>query len=108
MDQIILDNRLEACGSAARTPLKQIVIDALLRAWRTLRQAAKSQTARKHLRVCENVSLGDKRFVALIQVDDERFLIGGAASSIAMLARLSEPFSASLTQANSQGPADLS
>jgi flagellar biogenesis protein FliO len=42
------------------------------------------------LRVCESVSLGEKRFVALIQVDDQRFLIGGSAASVSLLSRLQE------------------
>ena len=43
---------------------------------------------RKRLRVCESVSLGEKRFVAVVQVDGQQFLVGGAANSIAMLAQL--------------------
>jgi len=46
--------------------------------------------ARKNLKVCENVSLGEKRFVAVIQVDEERFLIGGSSSSVSLLTRLHE------------------
>ena len=46
--------------------------------------------AQKNLRVCENVSLGEKRFVAVVQVDDERFLIGGTAGSVSLLSRLQE------------------
>jgi flagellar biogenesis protein FliO len=46
--------------------------------------------ARKNLKVCENVSLGEKRFVAVIQIDDERFLIGGSSSSVSLLTRLQE------------------
>ena len=50
----------------------------------------KVQTARKTLRLCENLPLGDKRFVAVIQVENERFLIGGAAGSVSLLTRLQE------------------
>lgn len=46
---------------------------------------------RKRLRVCETVPLGDKRFVAVIQVDDQQFLLGGSASSISLLAQLEKP-----------------
>ena len=46
--------------------------------------------ARKNLKVCENVSLGEKRFVAVIQVDEERFLIGGSSGSVSLLTRLQE------------------
>lgn len=57
-------------------------------AW--LLRKAKAQHARKNLRVCESVSLGEKRFVAVVQVDGERFLIGGSPSSVAMLTRLQQ------------------
>jgi flagellar biogenesis protein FliO len=50
----------------------------------------KVQSARKTLRLCENLALGDKRFVAVIQVENERFLIGGAAGSISLLTRLEQ------------------
>jgi flagellar biogenesis protein FliO len=65
----------------------------LIRTWSALKwiaQRAKAQQARKNLRVCESVSLGDKRFVAVVQVDEERFLIGGSSSSVSMLTRLQE------------------
>jgi hypothetical protein len=48
------------------------------------------QPTRKTLRLCENLPLGDKRFVAVIQVESERFLIGGAAGSVSLLTRLQE------------------
>ena len=46
---------------------------------------------RKRLRVCETVPLGEKRFVAVIQVDDKQFLVGGAANSVSLLAQLDKP-----------------
>src|SRR5271169_6882187 len=56
--------------------------------WITRR--VKVQHARRTLRVCESVSLGEKRFVAVVQVEDERFLIGGSSSSVSLLSRLPE------------------
>ena len=50
----------------------------------------KVQPARKTLRLCENLPLGEKRFVAVIQVENEKFLIGGAAGSVSLLTRLQE------------------
>jgi flagellar biogenesis protein FliO len=50
----------------------------------------KVQSARKTLRLCENLALGDKRFVAVIQVEGERFLIGAAAGSVSLLTRLEQ------------------
>ena len=43
---------------------------------------------RKRLRVCESVSLGEKRFVAVVEVGDEQYLVGGSSHSICMLAPL--------------------
>jgi flagellar biogenesis protein FliO len=68
----------------------RLVIDILTRCFASLQKIFTVKRAQKQLRVCESVSLGDKRFVAVIQVDQERFLIGGAANSVAMLTRLSE------------------
>jgi flagellar protein FliO/FliZ len=51
---------------------------------------AKSQRAAKTLCVSESISLGEKRFVAVVQVDGERFLIGGSSTSVSVLAKLRE------------------
>lgn len=67
-------------------------------AWRLVRrgwmcvaaqQAAlvKARTV-KRMRVVENVSLGDRRFVALVRVDEREFLIGTSAAGVAMLSEL--------------------
>jgi len=65
-----------------------------------------SRQARKRLRVCETVSLGEKRFVAVVEVDGEQFLVGGASGSVATLARLepSPEFSEVLKRRWSQDP----
>jgi flagellar biogenesis protein FliO len=56
-------------------------------------QARKIQVRqnKKRLRVCETVALGDKRFVAVIQVDDQQFLLGGSSTSVSLLAQLEKP-----------------
>lgn len=54
----------------------------------------KSRVARqskKRIRVWETVSLGEKRFLAVVQVDGEQFLVGGGSNSIAMLTKLEKP-----------------
>lgn len=56
--------------------------------WNWAQQKFKSHQVRKRLRVCETVSLGEKRFVAVIQVDGEQFLVGGSSSSVSTLAHL--------------------
>ena len=42
----------------------------------------------KQLRVAETVSLGEKRFVAILHVEDRKFLIGGGASNVSLLTQL--------------------
>lgn len=85
------------------------MFELLVEVWNRLGEALKVRTpARKSLRVCENVSLGDKRFLALVQVGEERFLIGGASNSVALLARLSEASSfPSAIAGFSQGVSEL-
>lgn len=53
----------------------------------------------RRLRVCESVSLGEKRLVAVVEYEGQRFLIGGA-HSVSLLAKLGESpdFSELLTE----------
>jgi len=58
------------------------------RAWAWV-QTRYAQTAVKRLRVAETVSLGEKRFVSIVNVEGREFLIGGGASGVTLLAQLS-------------------
>jgi flagellar biogenesis protein FliO len=51
---------------------------------RSLRITRRDRT----LRVCETLPLGDKRFLAVVQCEGRRFLIGGTHHSISLLDRL--------------------
>jgi len=62
---------------------------ALKRAWLWARRAAKSRRTRR-LRVCETLSLGERRFLAVIEFDRQEFLVGGSGNSLQLLARLHE------------------
>ena len=44
--------------------------------------------ASRRLSVSETVSLGEKRFVSILCVDGEQFLVGGSSSNIVLLAKL--------------------
>jgi hypothetical protein len=59
--------------------------------WKWLAERLKTQQAKKRLRVCETVALGEKRFIAVVQVDDQQFLVGGSSSSVSTLAHLERP-----------------
>lgn len=61
--------------------------NAMARAFSWL-QTKYTVTTTKRLRVSETVSLGEKRFVALVSVEGREFLIGGGSSGVSMLAHL--------------------
>lgn len=56
--------------------------------WRWLQRARAAQAATRRLRVTETVSLGEKRFLSIVQVDDAQFLIGTSATHVQLLAHL--------------------
>jgi hypothetical protein len=58
------------------------------RSWKYLRTQQVAHASSKRLQVAETVSLGEKRFVAVIQVDGREFLVGGGATNVALLAQL--------------------
>lgn len=54
--------------------------------WARMRRL--SPRSAKRLRLCENLPLGERRFVVVVEFENERFLLGGTASSLVLLARL--------------------
>jgi flagellar biogenesis protein FliO len=60
---------------------------ALKNSWQWVQHAVKPRKARR-LRVCETLSLGERRFLAVIAFDRQEFLVGGSGNSLALLARL--------------------
>jgi hypothetical protein len=46
--------------------------------------------APRHLRLCESLPLGERRFVAVVEFEAERFLVGGTPSSMVLLSRLAD------------------
>jgi flagellar biogenesis protein FliO len=66
----------------------------LVTAWYGARRFQQSRTAAKRMRLEETISLGPKRFIALVRVDGHQLLIGGGAQEVALLANLgqAEPF----------------
>lgn len=89
-------------GAVARDPiLKALAADlvpeplnvwaAALRALKWLTRQGRDVLVRgvsRRLRVAETLSLGEKRFVSILHVDGEQFLVGGSPSSITLLAKL--------------------
>ena len=44
----------------------------------------------KRLRLFESLPLGERRFVAVVEFDTARFLVGGTSSSLVLLSRLGD------------------
>lgn len=88
----ILDDAVsQVAKQAALAPMTRFwrsMAAQLTGAWNWVLEKFKSHQVRKRLRVCETVSLGEKRFLAVVQVDGEQFLVGGSSSSVSTLAHL--------------------
>ena len=56
--------------------------------WQWLQRMRAAQTTARRLRVTETVSLGEKRFLSIVQVDEAQFLIGSSATNVQLLAQL--------------------
>jgi len=69
---------------------KHFTMGPLASVWTWLRKNYIS-SAKRRIRVAETVSLGEKRFVAILHVDGCEFLIGGGASGISLLAQMEKP-----------------
>ena len=55
------------------------------------------QPRTRRLRLCETLSLGNRGFIAVVECEQEQFLVGGTTGSIALLAKLTPHSSASST-----------
>lgn len=44
----------------------------------------------KALRLCESLNLGERRFVAVVAYENQRFLLGGTGTSVVLLSRLGD------------------
>jgi len=58
------------------------------RCWKTDAASFGRSRHARHLALLETLSLGERRFVAIVRCDGERFLLGATGSSIALLTRL--------------------
>ncbi len=83
--------RFGATASPRAIPQSALILDAIAKirmAWRWVERKRAMQLTSRRLRVAETISLGDKRFVSILQVDGAQFLIGGSATSVQLLACL--------------------
>ena len=75
--------------SQAISPPQTVWVAALKNLLQWSRRAVKVRKPRR-LRVCETLSLGERRFLAVIEFDRQEFLVGGTGSSLELLAKLHE------------------
>jgi hypothetical protein len=54
--------------------------------WRAL--AVRARRRPKSLVLVESSALGDRRFISVVQFEEQRFLVGSSPSSVTLLARL--------------------
>lgn len=92
----LLFGAISAPASGVRPPLRpafrpvhtERILCAVSRAWGWIAAKRQAQLSSRHLRVLETVQLGEKRFVAVLDVEGARFLIGGAAGQVTLLTEL--------------------
>ena len=77
-------------GADVPPNLLERILHSFVGAYRRVSEGLKAPRKTKAMRLCETISLGEKRFLAIVQVDEERILIGGSASTVALLTRLPE------------------
>ncbi len=56
--------------------------------WLLQRMLSLGRRSPRRLRLCESLPLGDRRFVAVVEFESSRFLVGGTSASLVLLARL--------------------
>jgi flagellar biogenesis protein FliO len=61
-----------------------------------------SQRRPKQLKLCESLPLGERRFVAVVEFEKSRFLIGGTQGSLVLLAPLQNSAIPDETDQNAQ------
>jgi flagellar biogenesis protein FliO len=83
--------RLSRAGKSAARVIScawKNAIAQILHSWKCLRAQQIARSSSKRLQVAATASLGEKRFVAVIQVDGREFLVGGGATNVSLLAQL--------------------
>jgi hypothetical protein len=98
-DKREFDDPAPECKFAGASRIWQALSIACTRLWGSL-EARRATQRRRSLRVVESVAMGEKRFVAIVQVEQARFLVGGGTAGVSLLARLDavEDFAAVLSQ----------
>ena len=60
----------------------------------------------RRLRICETLSLGEKRFLAVVEYGPKKFLLAGTPQNISLLQRLDDSFDAKNEPANMESSSE--
>ncbi len=71
-------------------PMVRSLTTQAVAACKWLNEKRTQQFSARRLRVSETVSLGDKRFVSIVQVDGAQILVGSSAGNVSLLAILDQ------------------
>jgi len=82
--------QLVVSSNAASSQVSLNASGLLSRAWSWIRVRQAARFRPRRLQVAETVSLGEKRFVAVIKIDGLQYLIGGGATNVTLLTQLNE------------------
>jgi flagellar biogenesis protein FliO len=69
-------------------------------------RSIKVRRTERALKLCESLALGEKRFLAVVQCEQERFLIGVTNQSVSLLRQLEPIASASVAIASVEPKCD--
>lgn len=75
--------------------------------WRRLWQGLGRPWGRqreRRLRLCENLGLGERRFLSVVECGKQKFLVGGSAHSVAVLVELAGEEAAAPTNGHEDVP----
>jgi flagellar biogenesis protein FliO len=79
-----------AWSSEAATPRGKNAASKLAAFLTRVCSAASGRRRERRLRLCETLSLGEKRFVAVVEYGRQKFLLAGTPQNISLLQRLDE------------------
>jgi flagellar biogenesis protein FliO len=84
------------------------LLENLMSAARFLWQRVSRVTHRqpRGLRLCESLSLGERRFVAVVEFESARFLLGGTSGSLVLLTKLETTADTAHSEGSSRIPAN--
>src|SRR5579863_2166936 len=83
-----LDNRISDAKERLPVPPAIAFWRSVCGWWPRIRRVTRRRP--KQLRLCESLPLGERRFVAVVEFERSRFLIGGTQESLVLLAPLKD------------------